>query len=274
MGKLKILFISLLIFGCTKYSEMERNEYGNYFFKTDKIHLREVALIPWKVGITTKEIITRGIVFTLNFPRLKNNDIFTLHEKTKANSWLVRIRRTSALGSSILGHFYSPFLLPGIPGVEKLRAKPLKSMTLQVFYFAATLPDELVNSPCPPMNHRKVVTEVFVDPKSDAQPTMTITPDSSFTLEENIPEYSYQTPTINGGNDLAGVYHFEIAIFDSNTKKVIGDWVEYPETFTVVKESEILLDECINYTPPKIRPENNDFRRFKWKENMFKEEGE
>ncbi|MFI5390290.1 MAG: hypothetical protein ACHQYQ_02930, partial [Bacteriovoracales bacterium] len=80
MGKLKILFISLLIFGCTKYSEIQRNEYGNYFFKTDKLHIRNVALIPWRVGITSKQIITKGILFTLDFPRLNNKDIFTLHE--------------------------------------------------------------------------------------------------------------------------------------------------------------------------------------------------
>ncbi len=251
---------------------MQRNEYGNYFFKSDKIHIRDVGLIPWRVGITSKQIITMGILFTLDFPRLKNKDIFALHEKSNANSWLVRVRRTSALGSRILGHFYSPFLLPGIPGVEKLRAKPIKSMTLQVFYNAATLPDELVNSPCPPMDHRKVVDEVILDPKSDAQPSMTITPDSTFTLDEDLPEYTYRTPTMNGGSDLVGVYHFEIAFFDSKTKKVIGDWVEYPETFTVVKESEIMLDECLNYTPPKFGPDYHDFRRFKWKDNMFKEE--
>jgi len=274
MGKLKILFIGLLIFGCTKYSEMQRNEDGNYFFKSDKIHLRDLALIPWKVGITSKQIITRGILFTLDFPRLRNKDIFTLNENSNVNSWLIRVRRTSPFGSSILGHFYSPFLSPGIPGSEKLRAKPIKSITLQVFYIAATLPEELVNSPCPPMNHRKVVSEILVDPISDSQPTMTVTSDSSSILNEEIAPYTYRTPTMNGGSDLAGVYHFEIAFFDSTTKKVIGDWVEYPQTFTVVKESEIALDECLKYTPPKPGPDFRDFRRFKWKENMFKEEGQ
>ncbi len=271
MGKLIIIFFFLL--SCTKYSDLERNEYGNYFFKSDKIHLKDVDLVPWKVGITTKKVLTKGIIISLGFPVLRNKDIFSLFEKSSADSWILKVKRSSALGSTVLGYFYSPFLLPGIPGIAKLRAKPIKSITFQIYYTAATLPDELVNSPCPPMNHRKVISEILVDPISNQTPTMTFNPDASYTLEEGISEYSYQTPTLNGGPDLAGVYHMEISFFDSKRKMVMGDWVEYPETVTVIKESDLPLEECYNFTPPKLSPDYHNFKRFKWKENMFKEEG-
>lgn len=272
MGMLKIFILVFLIIGCTKYSELEKNNYGNYFFKTNQIHLEDVELIPWKVGINEKQIITKGILFTLTFPVLKNADIFTINEKMAVDSWLIRIRRSSSLGSSTLGYFYSPFLLPGVPGIKKLRAKQIKSMTMQILYSAATLPSEFVNSPCPPMNHRKVIGEVFVDPKSDAVSVMTIAPDLSSSLDEKISEYSYQTPTINGGTDLSGVYNFEVAFFDSVNNKIMGDWFAYPETLTVVKETEISLEECIDYENKKLGPDYHDFKRFKWKRDMFKEE--
>ena len=272
MGMLKIFIIGILIIGCTKYSELEKNKFGNYFFKTDQIHLKDFELIPWKVGITNKQIITKGILFTLTFPIIKNTDIFTINEKSGVNSWLVRVRRSSPLGSTTLGYFYSPFLLPGIPGIKGLRAKQIKSMTMQIEYSAATLPIELVRSPCPPMNHRKVIEEIFVDPQSDAFTLMTISPDISSSLEENISEYSYQTPTVDGGADLAGVYNFELAFFDSINKKIMGDWFAYPETITIVKEMEITLEECVNYEQSKTQPDYSDFKRFKWKEDMFKEE--
>jgi hypothetical protein len=272
MGMLKIFILGFLIFGCTKYSELEINKYGNYFFKTDQIHLQDVELIPWKVGVTNKQIITKGILFTLTFPVLKNKDIFTINEKSGVDSWLVRVRRSSPLGSTSLGYFYSPFFLPGIPGVKGLRAKQIKSMTMQIEYTAATLPIDLVNSPCPPMNHRKVIEEVFVDPKSDSSSLMTIAPEMSSGLEEDVLDFSYQTPTIDGGGDLIGVYNFELAFFDSINKKIMGDWFAIPETLTVVKEIEIALEECVDYQQPTLRPDYNDFKRFKWKEDMFKEE--
>lgn len=273
MGMLKIIILSVLILGCTKYSQLEVNKYGNYFFKTDHLQVMDISLIPWKVGLTEKRILTKGIIFTLSFPQIKNSDIFTIHEKTGADSWIIRVRRSSPLGSSILGYLYSPFLLPGIPGIEKLRAKQIKTTTLQVLYSAATLPDEVVRAPCPPMNHRKLIDEVFVDPKSTTVTQMTISPDMSSTIEEEVNEFSYQTPTINGGPELAGVYHFEISFYDSKTKRTLGDWFEYPESATVVREIEVSLEECRDYQGKSLRPDYNDFHRFKWKENMFKEEG-
>lgn len=270
---LKIVILGFLILGCTKYSEIEVNRYGNYSFKTNHIHVKEASLIPWRVGLTEKQTLTKGIIFTLSFPRIRNSDIFAINEKTNADSWIIRVRRSSSLGSSVLGFFYSPFLLPGIPGIEKLRAKQIKTMTLQVLYSAATLPDELVRSPCPPMNHRKMVGELYMDSQSDLTTLMTISPDMASNLEDEITEFSYQTPTINGGPDLLGVYHFEISFFDSKNRKILGDWYEYPETVTVVKEVEASLEECRDYESKKSGPDYHDFKRFKWKENMFKNEG-
>jgi len=273
MGILKIIILSFLFLGCTKYSELEVNKYGNYFFKTDHVHVKDIKLIPWRVGLTEKQTLTKGILFTLSFPRIRNSDIFNINEKTNADSWIIRVRRSSSLGSSVLGFLYSPFLLPGIPGIEKLRAKQIKTMTLQILYSAATLPDELLRSPCPPMNHRKYIEELYIDPQSDVVSLMTITPEMSSNLNEEITEFSYQTPTLNGGADLAGVYHFEISFFDSKNKKTLGDWFDYPETVTVVREMEASLEECRDYEPKKLGPDYHDFKRFKWKENMFKNEG-
>ena len=271
MGVLRLLILSFLIFGCTKHPKLEINKDGNYFFRTDQLHLRDVKLIPWVVGLTHKEVISKGFYFSLSFPQLRNEDIFTLHDKTQANSWIVRVRKSSALGNSILGYFYSPFLLPGIPGMERLRAKQIHSITIQVEYTAATISEELGRSPCPAMNHRKLISEILYDPKSDVSLGMTISPELSSILDEPISEFSYKTPTINGGTDLIGVYSFEITFFDSVSKKILGDWLEYPETFTVVKENETILEECIDYEQKKLGPDYNDFRRFKWKENMYKD---
>ncbi|RLA64092.1 MAG: hypothetical protein DRQ88_06505 [Epsilonproteobacteria bacterium] len=269
MDLLKTLFLISLLLGCTRYSELKKNKDGDFFFKTSDIHLKKIKVFPWKVGIKEKETLSKGIGLIITYPRLEKKDIIILKEKYGIDSWVVRVRRRSTLGSRILGHFYTPIFQPGRFGPKNLRARQILSAEVLVFYSAAAISDRIQRFPCPVLNHRKKIEGWDLSLAPTDEITVTLTPGIGVPLETFLDPFSYAPQMINGGLSLVGKYSLEIAAFDFGSKRLISDWIEVPEQFKIEKESEAILPECTNWEPPIQHPDYRDWKRFKWKKDNY-----
>jgi hypothetical protein len=265
MDLLKKTIFLILLFGCTKYSELGKNENGDFFFQTSDIHLKKVKIIPWPVGIKEKDTISKGMSLTITYPKLEKKDLEKLHKNLGLDSWIVRVRKNSTLGSRALGYFYAPIFQPGRFGVKNLRARQIKSSEVLVYYTAAALSDRLQSFPCPVLNHRRKIVDWELSKVSDDPVTLTITPGIGVPIDAKLDPFSYAPQMINGGLELIGRYNLELAAFDHHNKRVISNWVDVPEHFRIDKEDETVLPDCTNWEPPAKSPDYHDWQRFKWK---------
>lgn len=265
MDLLKTLFLISFLFGCTKYSELIKNENGDYTFETTDLHLKGFKIIPWKVGIKDKETISKGVSLTITYPKLRKEDLVLLKDQYGMDSWIVRVRKNSTLGSKNLGYFYTPIFQPGRFGTNNLRARQITSAEVLVFYSAAAISDRLSSFPCPVLNHTKKIEDYELTPSVKDIISITLTPGIGVPLNVQMDPFSYAPQMINGGVNLLGRYSLEFAAFDFNNKRLISDWVEVPEQFKVERESEAVLPDCTNWEPPARGPDYHDWQRFKWK---------
>ena len=265
MDLLKTLFLISLLFGCTRYSELVKNENGDYLFETTDLHLKEFKIMPWKVGIKNKETISKGISLTITYPKLKKDDLILLKDKYGMDSWIVRVRKSSTLGSKYLGYFYSPIFQPGRFGVKNLRARQISSAEVLVFYSAAAISDRIQSFPCPLLNHRKKIEDWVLAPQDKDNITIGLSPGIGVPLEVLMDPFSYVPQMINGGTNLVGRYSLELGAYDFNNKRLLSDWIGVPEQFTIERESETVLPDCTNWEPPTQSPDLHDWQRFKWK---------
>ena len=270
MDLLKIIIFIFAFSGCTRYSKLQKNEQGDFFFQTTDLHLKKVKIIPWPVGIKEKDTISKGMSLSVTYPKLKKEDLEKLHDKYGVDSWIVRVRKSSTLGSRVLGYFYTPIFQPGRFGIKNLRARQIKSSEVLVYYTAAAISDRLQAFPCPVLNHRRKITDWKLSKISNAPITMTITPGIGIPLQAKLDPFSYVPQMINGGIELLGRYSLEFAAFDFHNKRVISDWIDIPEHFKIDREEEIVLPDCTNWEPPPTRPDYHDWQRFKWKKDTQK----
>ena len=267
MDLLKKSIFLIFLFGCTKYSKISKNENGDFYFQSNEIHLKKVKIIPWPVGIKEKDTISKGVSLTITYPKIEKNDLEKLNKELGLDSWIVRVRKSSTLGSRTLGYFYTPIFQPGRFGIKNLRARQLKSSEVLVYYTAAALSDRLSSFPCPVLNHNREIVDWELSKLSDKPLTVTISPEIGDSLEAKLDPFSYVPQMINGGMELIGRFKLEFAAFDHHNKRVISNWALVPEIFNIDKEEEKVLPDCTNWEPPPQSPDYHDWQRFKWKRN-------
>jgi len=265
MDLLKHLIFVFTLIGCTRYAEIKKNERGDIYFKTSDLHITKVKIVPWPVGIKEKESISKGISLAVTYPKLEKNDLEMLNEKFGMDSWIVRVRKSSTLGSRALGYFYTPIFQPGRFGIKNLRARQITSSEVLVFYTAAAISDRLQAFPCPVLNHTKKIVDWELSEKTTEESTITITPGIGIPIDAKLDPFSYAPQMINGGMDLVGKFSLEFAAFDYHNKRVVSDWTQFPEVFKVEREEELVLPDCTNWEPPTRSPDYHDWKRFKWK---------
>ena len=78
---MKALFLTLLLCSCTKYSHLTKDGVG--------LHVQEVSMdisrlndVEWNVGKRRETKISQSFIFIVNMPRLTEEDLELLTEKT------------------------------------------------------------------------------------------------------------------------------------------------------------------------------------------------
>ncbi len=246
-----IVFIALSTFSsCTKNAELIVKDKVFYIHTTDA-KVTDVEEVAWKVGPYQKQRLSRGIRVHFSFPLITNDAAKILHEKRKADSWLIRLRRKTFVSSKIIGHFVSTFVNQS--NSRNVRYQSPSGGVLRIDYAASAISMRLGSLSCPSLGHRKRITEMEVSNTSQQKrQTLTSLPSDNFYVSPKVEAISYHPVVVNGGNQLKGNYHLEVALYNQEKKQRLSNWLKIKKAASVKAIEEIVVRGCKNdYFPGK-----------------------
>ncbi len=241
---MKALFLSVLILSsCTKYSKITKDAMG--LRVTDvimKIHnLKEVE---WAIGLNKEAIVTQSIVFTVDMPKLDEDDLAHLTELKGVDSWIIRLIAQRGSEKQDLGSLYARFkpkkILRGQFGGAP------SNVTLKIYYAAAYPSERFRTFPCPAFSHTRRITDM----KVQGEPTpFDLVFEQKVPYPEKVHLIELSPSAFNGGNSLAGEYFVEIAPYDSDKKVIHAGFKRIPMSVQVVLENNQAVESCLGVHP-------------------------
>ena len=250
LGSLIVPIILATFSACTKNAELVVKDKVFYIHTTDA-KVTDVEEVVWKVGPYQKQRLSRGVRIHFTFPLITNDAAKILHEKRKADSWLIRLRRKTFVSSKIIGHFASTFVNQS--NSRKVRYQRPSGGALRVDYAASAISMRLGSLSCPSLGHRKRITETEVANTSQQnRQTLTSLPSDTFYVSPRVEAISYHPVVVNGGNQLKGNYHLEVALYNQEKKQRLSNWLKIKKTASVKAIEEVVVRGCKNdYFPGK-----------------------
>ena len=242
------LILSLLgyLSSCKKYSEY-RTSFGSISIIPKNVKIKKAKIIPWSVGPLKKQKISKGISFQIRLPLLRHKH-FTDLIKKDIDSWVLRVNREriSAVTMKHLEYISVP-LAVRLKQRSYKTFKQLKTGTLNVFYAAATISNRLKRLKCPGLNHRKMIDKnkhIKIMPEYSIKKSIHVSAVYESPLELERHHFGYRPHTINGGNTLAGIYTFDLALYSSKEKKRMSNWFRLSNKVEITNEQEVFLKGC------------------------------
>jgi hypothetical protein len=251
MGKL-ILFMFLLV-SCKEYSSYERTADGKIYIKASEAGIKSADVIYWKVGPYRKQNVSKGVQFVIDFPYLKDSDLEELIKYKNIDSWLIRVHRSTVVGSRIIGQLFVPLIKPGGGKDSSIRITQMEQGFINIYYAAAALSKRFESLECPAFDHRKIVTGVELDQRNISLQSLMVTPVEYAKVEGRVEEFVYGQSVVNGGMDIAGRYTVDITLYNSREHMKYSSYLELPQAIEIKGERNTILSGCSNSKIP-----NND----------------
>ncbi len=236
---MKLILLSLLIFlgnGCVKYASFHSDDQETYI-KTSSMKMKNIEIIPWKVGSNYQATISKGFVVVVPVPRLKEQAIDALF-KRGVDSWLARVMRGNGSRREYLGHISVPF----VAGSKTPRKVFINNFAFQVVYAANAISVKHDQAKCPLFNHKKsLITAKFVNTNSSDK-TFNVNL-VGISVNFKVHKRELFPALLNGRMSLAGDYYIELALYGQQEKKRFSDFFSF-EHFINVDEQEVTIPGC------------------------------
>jgi hypothetical protein len=217
------------------------------------LHIEDVQMniphtneIKWLVGKNKEVELTQSVVFVIEMPKLKKDDLHYLIEHKGINAWIVRlIAQKRGQGEQDLGSLYAPFRSRRtIRGMEGKGAPG--SITMKIFY-AASYPSERFRAfKCPAFNHDKKISSIKAEGPNDS---FEISVGQAVPYQERSQLIDLNPSAFNGGNSLAGRYYIEIAPYDHEKKMIHAAFKRIPKYIEISQEESMAMKSCVGQHP-------------------------
>jgi hypothetical protein len=234
-----LLLTVLLLSSCTKYAPLSKDAVG--------IRLSEVAMnitrlieIEWLVGKRKESTITQSFVFTVDLPKVKEEDLRYLSELKGIDSWIVRLVVQRGSERQDLGSLFARFRPKKLIRGQGNGAP--SNVSLKVYYAAGYASERFRYSRCPPLDHNRRITSMKII--NDEKP-IEILIDEIIPYPEKTQAIQLSPSAFNGGLTLKGTYFVEIAPFESMKKVIHGPFRRIPSYVEVLDEERIPLPSCM-----------------------------
>lgn len=201
--------------------------------------------ISWKVGKNKEVELTQSLVFVVNMPKLKKDDLEYLIEHRGINSWIVRLIAQRQSGQQDLGSLYAPFKSKKTArGMEGKAAAG--SVTFKLYYAASYASERFRAFKCPAFGHDKKIESIKA--RGEDIP-FEISIGASMPYREKSQLIDLNPSSFNGGHSLFGRYYIEIAPYDSVRKLIHSSFKRIPQYIEISKELTIPMQSCIGEHP-------------------------
>lgn len=239
MKALFSLLTLLLSYSCTKYSSLSKEAVG-LNLKDIKMEVSHLQEIEWHVGMKNESTLTQSIVFLIDMPKVKEEDLEFLTKDRGVDAWILRLVVNRGGKGQDLGAVYSPFKTHKI-----LRGKDTAgtagSVSFKLYYAAAYASERFRGFKCPALGHRKKVEKMTIRGSTDS---FDLSINQSIAYNEK-PQMAELTPSsFNGGLSLVGDYNIEIAAYNSKTKTIYSGFKALPQYIEISREEEVPIKSC------------------------------
>lgn len=264
----KLITIGLCCFSlvaCDKVSKIESTEsYVKVFPAAMDLH--KETIVPWHVGPKKDQTLSKGFRVSIKFPKLDTQALDEIISRFNVNSWLVVVKRRSLASSTIVGQVFIPISIPGRYTDSKYRRLQMENGFVSIYYSAAAISKRFESFPCPALGHNRLVQEIEVEKNYEIEPLFASLSELR-KASGKVTEFGYDSTILNGGQSLQGDYSFEIALYNSENKDIVSNFITVPHVLKVTKEVISDLQGCENFVIPPADDEGNKWDQFKWKRN-------
>jgi hypothetical protein len=208
----------------------------------DITHLNE---LKWTVGKEKEVVVTQSIIFVVNMPKLKKDDLEYLMEHKGINAWIVRLVAQKSSGQQDLGSLFAPFKSRKTArGMEGKGAAG--SVTMKIYYAASYASERFRAFKCPAFGHDKRVRSL----KSEGENTpFEISVGPAMHYQEKSQLIDLNPSSFNGGHSIAGRYYIEIAPYDTEKKLIHSSFKRIPKYVEISNEESVPMQSCIGEHP-------------------------
>jgi len=217
------------------------------------LHIQDVQMniphsseIKWRVGFSKEVDLTQSVVFVVDMPKLKKDDLEYLIEHKGITAWIVRlIAQKQGSGEQDLGSLYAPFRSrKSIRGMEGKGAP--SSITMKIFYAASYASERFRAFKCPAFNHDKKIGSIKAIGENEP---FEISVGQAVHYQERSQLIDLNPSSFNGGNSLAGRYYIEIAPYDHEKKMIHSSFKRIPKYIEISQEESVAMKSCVGQHP-------------------------
>lgn len=255
-----LFFFGIFLTSCHKESELLIKG-NNYYVKTGKLEIHDEKEIPWKVGFTGSQTISKGIRFSFDLPFITEENWEKLYKEKEIDGWLVKLTKSSTGRKEILGLYGVKIVYPG---VSNIKTRVVKMGSLGVNYAAANISMRLSRLNCPALNHNKRIGKLNTDPKTDDSRVLSIGAAEEDRIEAKVEAMAFSPVSANGGMELEGKYQVSIAFFNSVSKMKKSNYLEIDQNLVIGKDETVLLKGCSGSDIPEKSKDDEPMNQFKF----------
>lgn len=245
---MKFFLMTFFIFvGCTKEYELQKKN-GVYFLENIDVGIENIRHIEWKVGKTRSEIVSRGMRIDTKVPHINSEAISFLRSKFGIDGWIYKFEREDRGRSEHLGYVYYP--LANISGSTK-------TFSLNIYYHASVVSNRFRAFHCPAFDHRLLLDDIDVSTQNNNYDNnIYIRPKE--TIRAKVSKLQFTTHIFSAGTSMIGDYSVQMALYNSNQKKIYSNWYKVKNYIPVKKELNVSVPSCIG-----VKEENDPNSRKK-----------
>lgn len=236
---MKAIFLSLLLFySCDEHSKLVTNAVGLQV-QGARMDISQVQEAEWKIGKRKETEVSQGFSFILNMPKIKQEDLEYLIQTKGVDAWMIRVIQVKPSGSQDLGSLYTLFKPQHVS--RGISSGAATSVGIKIYYAAAYASERFRSLQCPMFGHDKKIKEVEIQGEDSP---FDIVLGQAISYKEKSQLVQLAPSSFNGGNELRGSFHLEIAAYDSKNKVIYGGFKRLPRYVEVTNETIEDVGSC------------------------------
>jgi hypothetical protein len=234
---LSLLFISV---SCTKWSEVEETN-GIHVVKNISSAMHTEKMIEWEVGKQRGATISKGFSFKVDIPKIDSDGREELLEKYGIDAWIYDISKVDRGRKQHLG-----YVIFDLKNMSRITT----DVTIHLFYHAASVSQDFRKFHCPAFDHRLLISDFdLVTKKEDEYNAYT---KKGTLIRGRVTRPSFAPVIFSAGTSLVGKYIVELALFNTQDKKIYSPFKKVSNYIEVKSEERVSVPSCIG-----IKEENN-----------------
>ncbi len=230
---MKYLLLAILFISCTNTHELEFGN-GLHYIKKLEFEMSDLKELEWEVGRKKDKTITQGIFFEIEIPKLGSEEIDTLREKYGIDSWLFKVEKQTRRGSQDIGHI--EYRLANF-------SNAVQSFSVKILYHAASISADFRRFHCPAFKHRSLIKGLSLEDYENRSKTLYTS--SNKRLKRKTVRPSFTTISFSGGTSLKGKIVTKVAFYNSQRKKIFGNFIASTNAIAISDEEKVALPSCI-----------------------------